>query len=154
MDLAFLVDIMHELSVLNKKLQGQGQFVCAAYDNVRAFSTKLLLKKHSSLRQTFAISQHTRHLWMQAHRSEKYVNAIVELREEFDYRFADFKTHRATFQMCADRFSFDVQDAPPGLQVELKDLQCSSDLKAKFREVSGKTDKLWQFVRELSPSFP
>ncbi|XP_069022955.1 B-cell receptor CD22-like [Embiotoca jacksoni] len=51
MDLAFLVDITHELNVLNKNLQGQGQLVSAAYDNVRAFSTKL------------------RHSWMQAHHS-------------------------------------------------------------------------------------
>ena len=44
MDLAFLVDITQELNVLNKKLQGQGQLVSAAYDNVRAFSTKLPMK--------------------------------------------------------------------------------------------------------------
>ena len=45
MDLAFLVDVTHELNVLNKKLQGQGQLVSVAYDNVRAFSTKLMLWK-------------------------------------------------------------------------------------------------------------
>lgn len=42
MDLAFLVDIMHELNVLNKKLPGQGQLISAACDNVRAFSIKLV----------------------------------------------------------------------------------------------------------------
>ena len=45
MDLAFLVDITQELNVLNKKLQGQGQLVSAAYDNVRTFSAKLVLWK-------------------------------------------------------------------------------------------------------------
>lgn len=39
-------------------------------------------------------------------------------------------------------FSFDVQDAPPVLQMEIIDLQCNSHLKAKFREVNGKADKL------------
>ncbi|KAM9299514.1 general transcription factor II-I repeat domain-containing protein 2-like [Gastrophryne carolinensis] len=107
MDLAFLVDITHELNVLNKRLQGQGQLVSAAYDS-----------------------------------------------EEFDHRFADFKRHRATFQIFADPFSFDVQDAPPVFQIELIDLQCNSELKAKFRDVSGKADKLGQFLRELPPSFP
>ncbi|KAF7253996.1 G patch domain-containing protein 2 [Varanus komodoensis] len=50
-------------------------------------------------------------------------------------RFADFKTHRATFQIFADPFSFDVEDAPPVLQMELIDLQCNSKFKAKFREI-------------------
>lgn len=85
---------------------------------------------------------------------QKYVDAILKLQEEFEHRFADFKTHRATFQIFADPFTFDVQDAPPVLQMELIDLQCNSDLKAKFREVSGKADKLGQFLRELTPSFP
>lgn len=87
-------------------------------------------------------------------RGEKYVDAILKLQEEFDYTFKDFKTHRATFQIFADPFSFDVQDAPPVLQMELIDLQCNTDLKAKFREVSGKADKLGEFLRELTPSFP
>ena len=83
----------------------------------------------------------------------KYVGAILKLQEEFDDRFADFKTHRATFQMFADPFSFDVQDAPPVLQMELIDLQCTFELKAKFMEMSGKADKLGRFFRELTPNF-
>ncbi|TWW73363.1 hypothetical protein D4764_15G0007570 [Takifugu flavidus] len=59
---------------------------------------------------------------------------FTKLREEFDHRFADFKTHRTTFQIFVDPFSFDVQDAPPVLQIKLIDLQCNSELKVKFRE--------------------
>ena len=40
MDFAFLVDITHELNVLNKKLQGPGQLVSAAYDHVKALLGK------------------------------------------------------------------------------------------------------------------
>ena len=85
---------------------------------------------------------------------EEYIDAIEKLQEEFDHRFADFKNHKATFKMFADPFSFDVQDAPPVLQMELIDLQCNSHLKAKFRELNGKADKLGQFLKELSPTFP
>ena len=153
MDLAFLVDITHELNVLNKKLEGQGQLVSAAYDNVRAFSTKLVLWK-AQLSQTNLCHFPACKALLNAgtpFSGEKYVDAIMRLQEEFDHRFADFKTHRATFQIFADPFSFDVQDAPPVLQMELIDLQCNSVLKAKFREVSGKEDKLGQFLRELNP---
>lgn len=37
-----------------------------------------------------------------------------------------------------DPFFFDVQDAPPVFQMKLIDLQCNSELKAKFMEVSEK----------------
>lgn len=156
MDFAFLVDITQELNVLNKKLQGQGQLVSAAYDNVRAFSTKLVLWK-AQLSQTNLCHFPACKALMDVgtpFSGEKYADAIMKLQEEFDRRFADFKTHRATFQIFADPFSFDVQDAPPVLQMELIDLQCNSELKVKFREVSGNTDKLGQFLRELPPTFP
>lgn len=86
--------------------------------------------------------------------NSKNVESILNLEREFDHRFADFKTHRATFQIFADPFTFDVQEAPSVLQMELIDLQCSSDLKAKFSEVSGNANQLRQFLRELPSSFP
>jgi len=156
MNLAFLVDITHELNALNKKLQGQGQLVSAAYYNIRAFSTKLMLRK-AQLSQKNLCHFPTCKALVDAgtpFSGQKYVDAILKLQEEFDHRFADFKTHRATFQIFADPFSFDVQDAPPVLQMELIDLQCNSELKAKFREMNGKADKLGQFLRELTSSFP
>ncbi|XP_071060599.1 general transcription factor II-I repeat domain-containing protein 2A-like [Pseudochaenichthys georgianus] len=156
MDLAFLVDITQELNALNKKLQGQGQLVSAAYDNVKAFSTKLVLWKAQLPQKNLCHFPACKALMGKgtAFSGEKYVDAIVKLQEEFDQRFADFKTHRATFQMFADPFSFDAENAPGVLQMELIDLQCNSELKAKFREVNGKADKLGQFMRELPPSFP
>uniref|UniRef100_A0AAQ4RGF6 HAT C-terminal dimerisation domain-containing protein n=1 Tax=Gasterosteus aculeatus aculeatus TaxID=481459 RepID=A0AAQ4RGF6_GASAC len=144
-----------ELNVLNKKLQGQDQLVSAAYDNVRAFSKKLVLWK-AQLFQTNLCHFPACKALMDSGTTfsgEKYADTIGKLQEEFDQRFADFKTHRATFQIFADPFSFDVEDAPPVLQMELIDLQCNTDLKAKFREVSGKT-VLGQFLRKLPPTFP
>lgn len=54
----------------------------------------------------------------------------MKLQEEVDHRFADLKTNRTTF--FADSFSFDVQDAPPVLQVQLIDLQRDSELQPKI----------------------
>ena len=148
MDLAFLVEVMHELNVLNKKLQGQGHLVSAAYDNVKAFTTKLVLWK-AQLSQTNLCHFPACKVLANAgtpFSGKKYADAILKLQEEFDHRFADFKMHRTTFQIFADPFSFDVQNAHPVLQMKLTDLQCNSELKAKFREVSGKAEKLWQFL--------
>lgn len=40
-----------------------------------------------------------------------------------------------------------MEDAPNVLQMELIVLKCNSELKANFRAVSGKADKLGQFLR-------
>lgn len=109
MDLAFLVDIKQELNVLNKKLQGQGQLVCAAYDSVRAFSTKLVLWK-AQLSQTNLCHFPACKVLMDSGTTfsgEKCADTIEKLQEEFYHRFADFKTHRATFHIFADPLSFD-----------------------------------------------
>ncbi|KAF7249276.1 Rho guanine nucleotide exchange factor 37 [Varanus komodoensis] len=134
MDLAFLVDITRELNVLNKKLQGQGQFVSAAYDNVRAFSTKLVLGK-AQLSQTNLCHFPACKAHMDSgtpFSDEKYADAIVKLQEEFDHRFADFKTHRATFQIFDDPFSFDVQGIPRPSQSH-----ASTTMRNKMKQEQG-----------------
>jgi hypothetical protein len=155
MDLAFLVDITQELNILNKKLQGQGQLVNVAYDNIRAFSTKLMLWKSQLANTNLNHFQSCKSLVdAGAPFSGKYTTAIENLQEEFDQRFADFKTHRDTFKLFSDPFSFNVEDAPPVLQMELIEVQCNSRLKAMFRDVDGRSENLGQFLRELPPSFP
>jgi len=86
MDLAFLVDITQELNVLNKKLQGQRQLVSAAYDNVRAFSSKLVLWK-AQLSQTNLCHFPACKALVDVgtpFSGEKYADAIMKLQEEFD----------------------------------------------------------------------
>lgn len=91
MDLAFLDDITQELNVLNKKLQGQGQLISAAYDNVRASSKKLVLWK-AQLSQTNLCHFPACKVLMASG-----ANPIGKLQEEFDHRFADFRTHFSNF---------------------------------------------------------
>ncbi|KAA8586247.1 hypothetical protein FQN60_007816, partial [Etheostoma spectabile] len=140
MDFALLVDITQELNVLKKKLQARGRLsvmpMIISQTNLCHFPA---CKAFTDVGTPFS--------------GEKYADAIMKLQEEFDCRCANFKTHRDTFQIFADPYSFNVQDAPPVLQTELNDLQCNSELKAKFRE-SGNADNFGQFLRELPPTFP
>ncbi|MBN3299698.1 GTD2B protein, partial [Amia calva] len=154
MDLAFLVDITQELC--NLKLQGPGQLVTIAFDNVKALSTKLRLWKTQHTEKNLSHFPACRYFVEGGtpFSGEEYAAAIEKLLQEFDQRFADFKTHASIFQMFADPFSVDVDSAPSVLQMELIDLQCNTELKAKFREAQGKADMIGQFLRELPPSFP
>jgi hypothetical protein len=61
----------------------------------------------------------------------RYINKI-------DIDIDRLQDTQSQFSKYADPFSFDVKDAPVVLQMELIDLQCNSELKAKFREVCGK----------------
>jgi len=131
--------------VLNKKLQGQVQLVRDAYDNVMAFSTKLILWKAQLCQTNVGHFLGCRALVDAGTQfnGEEYAVAISKLVQEFNNRFADLKSHKATFQIFAEPFSVDVQYAPQGLQMET--LQCKFGL--KFRDISGKEDKLGQFLR-------
>ncbi len=102
MDLAFLVDITQELNVLNKKLQGMGQLVSPAYDNVRAFSTKPVLWK-AQLSQTNLCHVPACKALMDVgtpFSGEKYADAVKKATEEFHRRFADFKTQSHFSNFC------------------------------------------------------
>uniref|UniRef100_A0A8C5LZB9 General transcription factor II-I repeat domain-containing protein 2-like n=1 Tax=Leptobrachium leishanense TaxID=445787 RepID=A0A8C5LZB9_9ANUR len=160
MDLAFLVDLTHELNKLNLKLQGPNQFVTVAFDSVKAFSLKLQLwktqftQKNLSHFPTFKSIFEEKSGELSMLGVDKYVAAMENLQQEFDQRFAVFTIHNATFQLFADPFSFDVNSAPNVLQMELIDLQCSTDLKAKFRDAQGSPEMIAQFLRELQVTFP
>lgn len=86
MDLAFLVDITQELNALNLKLQGPGQLVTAAFENIKAFSIKLMLwKAHLSEKKLhhFPACRCVVEEGI-AFGGEKYVDAIEKLQQEFE----------------------------------------------------------------------
>ncbi|KAJ8261019.1 hypothetical protein COCON_G00167420 [Conger conger] len=156
MDLAFLVDITHELNILNLKLQYPGQTVTAMFDCVRAFTTKLKLWECQLSQNNFAHFPACKSLLGKLHSDmqfcgTEYALVLKLLLDEFDRRFADFSRHRDALQMFADPFSVDVETAPSHLQMELIDLQCNTALKNAFKEAQG---DIAPFHRQIKPSFP
>jgi hypothetical protein len=65
--------------------------------------------------------------------SDKFVEAISILQQEFNNRFQDFKLHSQYFQLLANPFNIDVDDIPAGLQMEIIDLQSQDILKNSFK---------------------
>ena len=72
------------------------------------------------------------------------VSVVASLREEFASRFTDIKALAADFKLFTVPFDLLVDDAPASLQMELVELQCNDELKAKFH-----TSSLLSFFRDL-----
>uniref|UniRef100_A0A3P9HRP4 DUF4371 domain-containing protein n=1 Tax=Oryzias latipes TaxID=8090 RepID=A0A3P9HRP4_ORYLA len=91
-DLAFVVDLIHHLNTLNKKLQGKEQLVSHLYAHLKAFCVKLRLFetqirslnaahfpalseiKSAFLRQTFLLKRRNMLLWLNKTRQETFQN--------------------------------------------------------------------------------
>ena len=60
------------------------------------------------------------------------VSVVASMREEFASHFAGIKPLAADFKLFTAPFDFPVDDDPAPLQMELVELQCNDELKAKF----------------------
>ncbi|UYV74131.1 GTF2IRD2 [Cordylochernes scorpioides] len=109
-DFSFMVDITKHLSDLNLKLQGKDQIITNMCDQVNAFKCETASY-------------------------QKYAEKILSLRNEFETRFSDFKSLEGKFTLFSSIFSINIESVPNHMQMEVIDIQCDSDLKAKFIEV-------------------
>ena len=81
-------------------------------------------------------------------RSEKYTTVFENIKKEFQRRFCDFHSHESEFVLFSDPFHCDPESAPTNMQVELIELQESSDLKSSFRDLP--LDKFYSLVQPQS----
>lgn len=71
---------------------------------------------------------------LQVQNSQKYAKLIMELREDFDHRFAGFKKSAMHFNVFSCPFSVKIEEVPENLRMKCIDFQCSSDLREKFKD--------------------
>ena len=126
-DFAFLVDLLSHLNTLNTKLQRQEQLVTDLYKHVAAFQEKLGLWEQEMEREqldeeSFPTLCSRSSLVGQDAYYYKYKEVIVNLKAEFERRFADFHKIRqelATFSAI----TVPSGDAPVKLKMEIIDLK-------------------------------
>lgn len=137
-DLSFMVDITKHLSDLNLKLQGKDQIITNMCDQVKAFKCKLLLwekqLKNEDLTHFPTSNMHKSSLGETAS-YKKYAEKILTLTNEFERRFADFKLLENKLSLFSSIYSINIESVPNQMQMEVIEIQCDSDLKAKFSEV-------------------
>ncbi|CAI6345817.1 unnamed protein product [Macrosiphum euphorbiae] len=67
--------------------------------------------------------------------TEKYAEAISDLKHQFKLRFSDFKANETYFNLFSISFSLPVEDVPENMQIEIIDLQNNKVLKEKYNYV-------------------
>uniref|UniRef100_H2ZY15 SPIN-DOC-like zinc-finger domain-containing protein n=1 Tax=Latimeria chalumnae TaxID=7897 RepID=H2ZY15_LATCH len=142
-DLSFLVDVIGHLNDLNLKLQGQGHFASAMFDHIKAFERRIkLLQKHLS-KGNFTHFSAYKELSVKLQEAGGILPRFTS-KEEFERRFQDFQSHENELILFADPFSFDIVCAPGNMQLELIELQESSQFKAEYQ-----SQNLAQFCANL-----
>ena len=150
-DLAFLVDITAFLNELNLKLQGYGKFITTLVDSVKSFARKLTLLqkqlKDGNLTHFPACKEISSKYGpvLQLLCSNKYFEIIGSLLSEFDRRFSDFRSHEQSFAIFQNPFTCEPEFAPVDMQLELIDLQESSEARTSYHALN-----LLEFYQSLS----
>ena len=137
MDLAFLVDITTHLNELNTKIQGKNQIVTQLYEHIKAFRLKLRLWERQLLENKAShfpclnkfITNGTASIDL-----SQFAEEISILKTEFSQRMACFDVHEQDFKIFSSPFDIDVDLVPEKYQIELIELQCTSQLREKFRD--------------------
>lgn len=137
-DLYFLTDITGHLNQLNTQLQGNAKLVSKMFDRINAFENKLQLFSrqlqagdlgHFPTCRQMIVAQDGMPFDFRGHAAH-----IGQLQQEFANRFADFRSKKHLYSLFADPFGADVDNLPTEFQMEVIDIQSSSELNAVYRQ--------------------
>ncbi|XP_023213685.1 general transcription factor II-I repeat domain-containing protein 2-like isoform X2 [Centruroides sculpturatus] len=127
------------------------QLVSQLTSNINAFMTKLSLFKSHMQSENFTHFPHCKAMKEKyPHMKMDYSDQVNTLLTSFNERFGEFQKYKIYLQLFSTPFDVKVEDAPPDVQLELIDIQCSDELKSQF-----KNSNLLTFYKELpDTSFP
>ena len=134
--LALLTDITTHLNALNLKLQGKEVLVTDMYGHITAFEVKLRLWEAQLADSQFAHFPRLAACDPDTIDQDTCVSVVSSLRQEFASRFGGVKVLEGDFKLFTAPFDVAVDDVPIPLQMEIIELQCNEELKAKFRTSS------------------
>ncbi|KAG0723767.1 General transcription factor II-I repeat domain-containing protein 2 [Chionoecetes opilio] len=134
--LAQLTDITTHLNDLNVKLQGKNILVTDMYSHITAFEVKLRLWEAQLAAGQFMHFPRIATCAPDDVDLNTCVGVVTSLREEFASRFTGVRPLAPGFKLFTSPFDFPVDEAPGPLQIELVELQCNDELKAKYRTAS------------------
>ena len=81
-------------------------------------------------------------------RNTAFVTVIRNLRTEFSSRFSDIRSLQNLFRLFSTSFDVDVNTIPENFQMDLIELQCSDELKAKFYTEGNQGISLLDFYKK------
>lgn len=138
LDLAFLTDISSHLNTLNTVLQGKDHLITDMVSAVYAFQEKLRLFKlqlesgnvahFPTCEKMFPVGENRKSV------TATYASHVAALLAEFQGRFRNFESEKASYDLFRDPFSVAPEDCDTKVQLEVIDLQCSPTLRSMHRE--------------------
>ena len=129
--LALLTDITTHLNALNMKLQGKYILVTDMHAHVIAFEVKLRLWEAQLAKGQLEHFPRLAACVPDDVEPDTCVSVVATLREEFASHFPGVRPLAGDFKLFTGPFDFPVYDATAPLQMELVELQCNEELKAK-----------------------
>ncbi|XP_044890545.1 general transcription factor II-I repeat domain-containing protein 2-like isoform X1 [Felis catus] len=148
-DLAFLVDIMTYLNMLDISLQRRSQVVTQMYDSIHSFLMKLCLWETHLARNNLAHFPTLKLVSENEKDGLNYIPRIKELKTEFQKRFSDFKLYESELTLFSSPFSVNINNVSEELQMEVIELQCNTILKTKYDCVG-----IPEFYKHLGNGYP